>query len=74
MLAEDGVVPDEAGGVAVEEVVTDGTPEAVRVPRPSRHLENVPIADHVSAGRAQGSLDLKQGMGYKTSTEQDMIM
>jgi hypothetical protein len=46
--------------VRVHDCVADGAPEALRVPRPARHLEDVAVGDDVAAETALVALGLKR--------------
>lgn len=59
-LAVELVLLEEAGGVRVEHAGAHAAAQAVRVPRPRRHLEDVPVRDHLAAERAVARLGLEQ--------------
>lgn len=52
-LAIEVVVPQEAAGVGVEHGVAHAAPQALRVPTPLGHLEDVAVCDDIAA---QGAL------------------
>ena len=48
-LAVEAVLAQEAAGVRVHDGVADAAAQALRVPRPVRHLEDVPVRDDLPA-------------------------
>ena len=51
-LAVEPVLAQKAAGVRVHDGVADAAAQALRVPRPVRHLKDVPVRDDVAAKRA----------------------
>ena len=58
-LAVEAVLAQEAARVRVHDGVADAAAQALRVPRPVRHLKDVPVRDDVSAKRALVALGLQ---------------
>lgn len=52
VFAVELLLPEEAAGLCVEQGVADAASEAVGVPGPGGHLEDVPVRYHVAAEAA----------------------
>ena len=59
-LAVEPVLAQEAARVRLHDGVADAAAQALRVPRPVRHLEDVPVRDDVAAKRALVALGLQK--------------
>ena len=62
-LAVEPVLAQEAARVRVHDGVADAAAQALRVPRPVRHLEDVAVGDDVAAERALVALGLQRQRG-----------